>query len=76
MIEDEIPKVQSRDERWWEVGVTCNGQIHSYLAPTGLAAARIDILESGDDASLGNGDGLLFLDKWMFRLQTQGLTTD
>ena len=28
LIEDEIQKVESRDERWREVDVTCNGQIH------------------------------------------------
>jgi hypothetical protein len=57
--EDEIEKVESRDESWWEVDVTCNRQVHIIFTPDGVGCCKNN--EGGNNASLGDVDGLLFL---------------
>jgi hypothetical protein len=40
LIEDEIEKVESRDERWWEVDVACNRQIHVIFRADGVGCCE------------------------------------
>jgi hypothetical protein len=40
LIEDEIEKVESRDERWWEVDVTCNRQVHVIFRADGVGCCE------------------------------------
>jgi len=40
LIKDKIQKVESRNEGWWEVDVTCNGQIHVVFRPDRISCCE------------------------------------
>ena len=39
-IQNEIQKVESRDERWWEVDVTCNRQVLVIFRVNGIGCCE------------------------------------
>lgn len=40
LIEDEIQKVESRNERGWKVDVTCNRQVHVIFGADGVGCCE------------------------------------
>ena len=43
LIKNEIRKVKSGNLGWRQIDVSCDGKSGSYLDPTGLAAARMEV---------------------------------
>ena len=65
LIKNEIRKVKSGNLGWRQIDVSCDGQIGIVFGPDRIGSCEngSSRIKSGNDAGLGNGNGLLFLEE-------------